>query len=58
LQAERQLQLMFSDLTEARGFGWFTEDTVAANIRTLALLGREVTPDLWDRSLLEEAHGG
>lgn len=57
LQLERQLPLMVSDLTEAHGFGWFTDETVAANIRTLALLGREVSPDLWDRSLLEEAHG-
>jgi NitT/TauT family transport system substrate-binding protein len=57
LQAERQVPLMFSDLTDANGFGWFTDETVAANIETLALLGRTVTADLWDRSLLEEAHG-
>lgn len=57
MQAERQVPLMFSPLTDARGFGWFTPETVADNIRTLALLGRRVTPDLWDRSLLEEAHG-
>ena len=57
LQAERQVPLMFSDLTAENGFGWFTEETVAANIETLALLGREVTADLWDRSLLEEVHG-
>lgn len=56
LQAERQVPLMFSDLTNAHGFGWFTEETVAANIETLALLGRDVGPDLWDRSLLEAAH--
>mgnify|MGYP003641490133 FL=1 len=57
LQARRQVPLMFSELTEANGFGWFTEDTVAANIETLGLLGREVSADLWDRSLLEEIHG-
>lgn len=57
LQAERQVPLMFSDLTDAHGFGWFTEETVAANIETLALLGRSVTADLWDRSILEEVHG-
>ena len=56
LQAERQVPLMFSDLTKANGFGWFTDETVAANIETLALLGRTVTADLWDRSLLEEVH--
>jgi len=58
LQARRQVPLMFSDLTDEHGFGWFTEETVAANIETLALLGREVTPDLWDRSILEDVHGG
>ncbi len=57
LQAERQVPLMFSDLTDAAGFGWWTDDAVAANIETLALLGRTVTPDLWDRSILEEVHG-
>lgn len=57
LQARRQVPLMFSELTEANGFGWFTDETVAANIETLGLLGREVSADLWDRSLLEEIHG-
>lgn len=57
LQAARQVPLMFSDLTAANGFGWFTDDTVAANVETLALLGQTVSPDLWDRSILEEVHG-
>lgn len=57
LQADRQVPLMFSDLTDAEGFGAWTDETVAANIRTLALLGRMVTPDLWDRSILDEVHG-
>lgn len=57
LQAERQVPLMFSDLTDQHGFGWFSDDSVRANIETLALLGRQVTPDLWDRSILEEIHG-
>ncbi|MFN3825790.1 MAG: ABC transporter substrate-binding protein [Pseudorhodobacter sp.] len=56
-QARRQVPLMFSDLTDAHGFGWFTEDTVARNIETLALLGMPVAADLWDRSILEEVHG-
>lgn len=56
LQAARQVPLMFSDLTETNGFGWFTQETIAANIETLSLLGREVSADLWDRSLLEEVH--
>lgn len=57
MQAERQVPLMFSDLTDAKGFGWWTDETVAENIKTLGLLGRNVTPDLWDRSILEEVHG-
>ena len=57
LQAEKQVPLMFSDLTEEFGFGWFTDETVAANIETLGLLGHAVSPDLWDRSILEEVHG-
>ncbi|MEP3847999.1 MAG: ABC transporter substrate-binding protein [Paracoccaceae bacterium] len=57
LQAERQVGLMFSDLTDKKGFGWFTDQTVSQNIETLALLGRTVSADLWDRSLLEEVHG-
>jgi NitT/TauT family transport system substrate-binding protein len=56
LQAARQVGLMFSGLTDANGFGWWTDETVAANIETLALLGRKVTPELWDRSILEEVH--
>ena len=57
LRARRQLPLMFTELTDTNGFGWFTDETVAYNIETLALLGRDVRPDLWDRSLLEEIHG-
>lgn len=57
LQARKQVPLMFSDLTAAQGFGWFTDETVAANIETLALLDRTVGADLWDRSILEEVHG-
>ena len=54
LQAARQVELMFSADTDADGFLWFTDDSVAKNVATLAELGVEVTPDLWDRSLLEE----
>lgn len=57
LQAARQVPLMFSELMTANGFGWFTDETGAANIATLALLGSDVSAGLWDRSLLEEVHG-
>ncbi len=56
-QARRQVPLMFSDLTDANGFGWWTDETVAQNIETLALLGMPVEASLWDRSILEEVHG-
>ncbi len=56
-QARRQVPLMFSDLTDAQGFGWFTDETVARNIETLSLLGMPVSADLWDRSILDEVHG-
>lgn len=58
LQAERQVPLMFSSLTDEFGFGWWTEETVEANRETLALLGQDVAASLWDRSILEEVHGG
>lgn len=58
LQARLQVPLMFSDLTDTNGFGWWSDDTVAANIETLALLGRDVTPELWDRSILEDVYAG
>jgi NitT/TauT family transport system substrate-binding protein len=58
LQAERQVPLMFSPLTDELGWGSWSDETVAQNIETLALLGRTVTPDLWDRSILEQVHGG
>lgn len=56
-QARRQVPLMFSDLTDRFGFGWFTDETVAQNIETLSLLGTPVSADLWDRSILDEVHG-
>lgn len=56
LQAAEQVKLMYSPLTDSNGFAWFTEETVAANIETLGLLGRTVSADLWDRSILEEIY--
>lgn len=58
LQAERQVPLMFSELSDAKGFGWWTEESVERNIETMRILGFDVAPDLWDRSILEEIHGG
>lgn len=57
LQAERQVPLMFSSLTDEFGFGWWTDESVDANRETLALLGTPVEASLWDRSILEQVHG-
>lgn len=54
IQAEKQVDLMFSEDTDEHGFLWFTDESVTENVATLAELGVEVTPELWDRSLLEE----
>lgn len=58
MQAARQVPLMFPEAGEGRAFGSWTDAAVEENIRTLALLGREVGPELWDRSILDEIHGG
>ncbi|MDZ8201409.1 ABC transporter substrate-binding protein [Microbacterium sp. SSW1-59] len=58
LQAERQVPLMFSETTDRNGFAWWTDESVQRNIETLALLGQDVDASLWDRSILEQVHGG
>ena len=56
-QAEVQLDIMYSDVTEQHGFGWFTDEQVTENLALFELLGIEGgTEDLWDRSLLEEIY--
>ncbi len=52
-QARRQVPLMFPEGTE---FGRFSDASVSANIETLALLGRDVSADLWDRSIIDEVY--
>jgi ABC-type nitrate/sulfonate/bicarbonate transport system substrate-binding protein len=54
LQAAEQVELMFSADTDEHGFLWFTDESVELNVETLGQLGVTVTPDLWDRSVLEE----
>jgi NitT/TauT family transport system substrate-binding protein len=56
-QANRQVPLMFSELTDANGWGWWTDEAVLANVETLALIGIKAEPGLWDRSVLEEVYG-
>ena len=54
-QAKVQLDIMYSDVTDANGFAWFTDELVADNMKLFADLGiTGATPELFDRSLLEE----
>lgn len=56
-QAEVQLDIMYSEVTDQFGFGWFTDEQIAENLRLLELLGIPgATADLWDRSILEEVY--
>lgn len=56
-QAEVQLDIMFSEVTDEHGFGWFTDEQVEDNLRLYEMLGIPgVTEDLWDRSVLEEIY--
>ena len=56
-QAEVQLDLMYSETTEKYGFGWFTDEQVQQNLELFGQLGiKDVTADLWDRSILDEVY--
>ncbi|MEM9042228.1 MAG: ABC transporter substrate-binding protein [Actinomycetota bacterium] len=56
-QAEIQLDIMYSDVTEENGFAWFTDELVEENMVLFSDLGIEgATPELFDRSLLEEIY--
>jgi ABC-type nitrate/sulfonate/bicarbonate transport system substrate-binding protein len=54
-QAEVQLDIMYSDVTDENGFAWFTDEVVENNMVLFTDLGiTGATPELFDRSLLEE----
>lgn len=56
-QSKVQLDIMYSDVTDTNGFAWFTDELVDANMTLFADLGiTGVTPELFDRSLLEEIY--
>jgi ABC-type nitrate/sulfonate/bicarbonate transport system substrate-binding protein len=57
VQAEVQLHIMYSDVTDEFGFAWFTDESIPANLtlfEELGITGADET--LWDRSLLEEIY--
>ncbi len=57
VQAEVQLDIMYSDVTEEFGFAWFTDEVIEDNMALYTDLGIEgATPELFDRSLLEEIY--
>lgn len=57
VQAEVQLDIMYSDVTDENGFAWFSDATIEDNLtlfEDLEIAG--ATADLFDRSLLEELY--
>ena len=57
VQAEVQLDIMYSDVTDEDGFAWFTDETIDSNVALFADLGiTGATAELFDRSLLEEIY--
>lgn len=56
-QADVQLDIMLSSVTNEFGFAWFTDEQVADNLALFEVLGIEgATEDLWDRSILDEVY--
>lgn len=56
-QADVQLDLMYSPLTDEHGFGWFTDEQIDENLKLFTLLGIDgMKKDMWDRSILEEVY--
>lgn len=56
-QAEVQLDIMYSEVTDEFGFGWFTDEQIDENMRLFQILGIEgTTEQLWDRSVLDEVY--
>lgn len=56
-QADVQLDIMYSDLTDEHGFGWFTDEQIQDNLKLFEVLGISgATEAMWDRSLLEEIY--
>ncbi|WIY82929.1 ABC transporter substrate-binding protein [Propionimicrobium sp. PCR01-08-3] len=56
-QADVQLDIMFSELTDQHGFGWFTDEQIEENLKLFELLGIEGSDEqLWDRSILDEVY--
>lgn len=57
VQAEVQLDIMYSEVTDESGFAWFTDETIDSNVALFADLGIEgAGAELFDRSLLEEIY--
>ena len=57
VQAEVQLDIMYSDVTDEFGFAWFTDESIPENLALFAELGITGADEtLWDRSLLEEIY--
>ncbi len=56
-QAQVQLDIMYSDLTDRSGFASFTGEQVQENLRLFELLGiKGASERLWDHSILDEVY--
>ncbi|MCW5714751.1 MAG: ABC transporter substrate-binding protein [Bauldia sp.] len=58
LQGEAQRGLLVTPDTEAHGLFWMTEEKIAANLETMALLGIDVDESLFSNELLAEIYQG
>lgn len=56
-QAQVQLDIMYSELTDRSGFAWFTDEQVDENLKLFKVLGIDgATKELWDHSVLDEVY--
>ncbi|MHA3980973.1 ABC transporter substrate-binding protein [Halovulum sp. GXIMD14794] len=58
LQAQAQLDLLVTPETTANGLFWMSDDKIAANLRTMEILGIEADRSLFSRAMLEEIYQG
>ena len=58
LQAQAQLNLLVTPDTEAHGLFWMTDEKIAANLKTMELLGIDIDKSFFSTALLEEIYQG
>jgi NitT/TauT family transport system substrate-binding protein len=58
LQAQAQLDLLVTPETTANGLFWMSDEKIAANLRTMEILGIDADRDLFSTAMLEEIYQG